>query len=131
MDSKPDQKRTRLLERFRAGSVERLSSIAISLRTSTPSEEAVTAVRQALQTIQGEAHMLGLASLSTMTELVTELLMGRPTTRKFERAVVGVVLLRRWFEVELVEDQAASERLEAHRRQIERREGPFGQAHRA
>ena len=112
------KRREGLLQRFQTSSRERLSHAAQQLSTTEPSRTQVDEVRQSLTTMQGEAHMLGLPSLSSFVELVLDELAGRPTPTKLARTGVGLEQLREWFEHPLVEDAEAQARLESGRSRL-------------
>lgn len=112
------KRREGLLQRFETSSRERLSHATQQLAAAEPSRAQVEAVRQSLMTMKGEAHMLGLPSLSSFIELVLDELAGRPTPTKLARTGVGLEQLRGWLEQPLVEDAGAQARLEDGRTRL-------------
>lgn len=111
------KRREGLLLRFQTSSRERLRHAAQQLAAEA-SRKQVDEVRQSLTTMQGEAHMLGLPSLSSFIEIVLDELAGRPTPSKLARTQVGLEQLREWLEQPLVENEAAQARLEGGRSRL-------------
>ena len=112
------KRREGLLQRFQTSSRERLNHAAQLLAVTEPSRTQVEEVRQSLTTMQGEAHMLGLPSLSSFIEIVLDEIAGRPTPSKLARTGVGLEQLREWLEQPLVEDAVAKQRLEGGRSRL-------------
>lgn len=122
----PHVRRHALLERFRSAARVQLdlamrACMVIDGEYGGGRDEAVAGLRRALQTIEGDAHMLGLDSLARFAALLVEPMAraSAPSEVAVSQTLVGLEWLRAWSSDALIDDERAAARLAEGRAKLD------------